>query len=127
MRQRVAFALSQIFVTSRRADELWDPAWANGAYWDILASNAFGNFRDLLLQVALQPSMGIYLSHLHNRCSDPSINRFPDENFAWNMTSRSCSQESRPSGSGSSSERDLRRQSQVTSVAAADAAPRRRT
>ena len=82
VRQRVAFALSQIFVTSRLADELWDPAWANGAFWDILADNAFGNFRDLLLQVALQPSMGIYLSHLHNRRSDPSLNRFPDENFA---------------------------------------------
>ena len=82
VRQRVAFALSQIFVTSRRADELWDPAWANGAFWDVLADNAFGNFRDLLLQVALQPSMGIYLSHLHNRRSDPVANRFPDENFA---------------------------------------------
>ena len=82
VRQRVAFALSQIFVTSRRIDDLWDPAWANGAFWDVLAGNAFGNFRDLLLEVALQPSMGLYLSHLHNRRSDPALNRFPDENFA---------------------------------------------
>ncbi len=82
VRQRVSFTLSQIFVTSRRIDDLWDPAWANGAFWDVLAENAFGNFRDLLLEVALQPSMGLYLSHLYNRRSDPSINRFPDENFA---------------------------------------------
>ena len=82
VRQRVAFALSQIFVVSRRVDELYDDSRAVAAYWDVLAGNAFGNFRDLLLGIALQPSMGLYLSHLHNRRSDPSINRFPDENFA---------------------------------------------
>ena len=82
VRQRVTFALSQIFVISRRSDELFDDSRATGAFWDVLAGHAFGNFRDLLLDIALQPSMGIYLSHLHNRRSDPAANRFPDENFA---------------------------------------------
>ncbi|MEM9530173.1 MAG: DUF1800 family protein [Pseudomonadota bacterium] len=82
VRQRVTFALSQIFVISRQPEEINEDSRAMAAYWDMLAGNAFGNFRDLLLGVALQPSMGIYLSHLHNRRSDPALNRFPDENFA---------------------------------------------
>ncbi|MEM1205376.1 MAG: DUF1800 family protein [Acidobacteriota bacterium] len=82
LRQRIAFVLSQMFVISRRTDELFDNSLATGAFWDVLARNAFGNFRDLLLEVALQPSMGMYLSHLNNRRSDPAVNRFPDENFA---------------------------------------------
>ncbi|MEM7584758.1 MAG: DUF1800 family protein [Acidobacteriota bacterium] len=82
VRHRVTFALSQIFVISRQPEEIYEDSRATGAYWDVLADHAFGNFRDLLLQVALQPSMGIYLSHLYNRRSDPTLNRFPDENFA---------------------------------------------
>ncbi|MEM7587222.1 MAG: DUF1800 family protein [Acidobacteriota bacterium] len=82
VRHRVAFALSQIFVVSRFIDILYDSSQATAAYYDVLARHAFGNFRDLLLDVALQPSMGIYLSHLWNRRSDPTLNRFPDENFA---------------------------------------------
>ena len=42
----------------------------------------FGNYRDLLRAVSLHPSMGIYLSHVNNRRSDPVNNIFPDENYA---------------------------------------------
>ena len=66
----------------RQPEELFEDSRATAAYWDLLADNAFGNFKDLLLGITLQPSMGIYLSHLYNRRSDLSINRFPDENFA---------------------------------------------
>ncbi|MEM7587221.1 MAG: DUF1800 family protein [Acidobacteriota bacterium] len=82
VRHRVAWALQQIFVISRFQDVLYDSSVAVSAYHDVLARNAFGNFRNLLLDVALQPSMGVYLSHLWNRRSDPVLNRFPDENFA---------------------------------------------
>ncbi len=82
VRQRVASALSQIFVISRRIDVLFDDSRAVGAFWDVLSRHAFGSFRDLLLDVTLQPSMGLYLSHLYNRRSDPAANRFPDENYA---------------------------------------------
>ncbi|MEM1182857.1 MAG: DUF1800 family protein [Acidobacteriota bacterium] len=82
VRQRVTFALSQIFVIGRQPEEIYEDPRASAAYWDVLADNAFGNFKDLLLGITLQPSMGIYLSHLYNRRSDPSANRFPDENFA---------------------------------------------
>ena len=82
LRHRIAYSLSQIFVIGRTLDVLYDIPRASAAFYDVLQSHAFGNFRDLLLEVALQPSMGIYLSHVNNRKSDPSINRFPDENFA---------------------------------------------
>lgn len=79
LRQRVAFALSQIFVISDGASL---DSWGMSEYYDMLMRNSFGNLRDLLGDVTLNPTMGIYLSHLKNRKADPSINRYPDENYA---------------------------------------------
>jgi uncharacterized protein (DUF1800 family) len=82
LRQRVAFALSQIFVVSDHVDSLIVYPYALSNYYDTLLNNAFGNFRDLLRDVALHPAMGVYLSHVNNNRADPLANRFPDENFA---------------------------------------------
>ena len=82
LRQRVAMALSEIFVISTRTDVLEDASTAVGYFYDILSSHTFGNFRDLLYDVTLSPAMGYYLSHASNRKSDPATNRFPDENYA---------------------------------------------
>lgn len=82
VRQRVAFALSQIFVVSDNVDELNVYPNALSGYNDVLLRNAFGNYRDLLKEVALHPAMGVFLSHLNNRKADPLANTFPDENFA---------------------------------------------
>lgn len=82
LRQRVAFALSEIFVVSDSIDTLIVHPNALSGYYDMLLSNAFGNFRDLLRDVSLHPAMGIYLSHINNRRSDPFNNTFPDENYA---------------------------------------------
>lgn len=82
LRQRVAFALSQIFVVSDNVDALIINPYAMSGYYDMLLDNAFGNFRNLLRAVSLHPSMGIYLSHVNNRRSDPANNTFPDENYA---------------------------------------------
>ncbi|MEM6795653.1 MAG: DUF1800 family protein [Acidobacteriota bacterium] len=82
VRQRMTFALSQIFVVGRQQEEIFEDSRATAAYWDVLADHAFGNFRDLLLGISLMPAMGIYLSHRFNRRTDLSIPRFPDENFA---------------------------------------------
>ena len=82
LRQRVAFALSEIFVVSDNVDALIINPFALGGYYDMLLENAFGNFRDLLRDVSLHPAMGIYLSHVNNRRSDPDNNTFPDENYA---------------------------------------------
>jgi uncharacterized protein (DUF1800 family) len=82
LRQRVAFALSEIFVISDRMETLAVQPEGMVAYYDMLLSHAFGNFRDLLYDVSVHPCMGVYLSHLHNRKPDPAANTFPDENYA---------------------------------------------
>ena len=82
LRHRMALALSEIFVISTRVDELFDLPRGVSSYYDMLLKHAFGNFRDLLFDVTMHPCMGMYLSHVRNRKSDPSLNRFPDENYA---------------------------------------------
>lgn len=81
LRQRVAFALSQIFVVSDSSVLSVMPL-ALADYYDMLASHAFGNFRDLLEAVTLHPAMGVYLSMLGNQKTDPERNIRPDENYA---------------------------------------------
>ena len=82
LRQRVAFALSEIFVVSDNVDALIINPYALSGYYEMLLNNSFGNFRDLLRGVSLHPAMGIYLSHVNNRKADPANNTFPDENYA---------------------------------------------
>lgn len=82
LRQRVAFALSQIVVISRRDANLEDKPEGVANYYDMLSRHALGNYGELLLDVALHPAMGWYLSHAGNQKADPSIPRYPDENFA---------------------------------------------
>jgi uncharacterized protein (DUF1800 family) len=82
LRKRVAFALHQIFMVSQADSGLWMHQRAYAAYYDLLNRHAFGNFRNLLEDVALSPAMGIYLSHLRNRPEDAATGRVPDENFA---------------------------------------------
>ena len=66
LRQRVAFALSEILVTSDVNSTIanWEDGHTN--YYDLLVRGAFGNFRQLLEDVTLNPNMGIYLSVLRN-------------------------------------------------------------
>lgn len=82
LRQRVAFALSEIFVVSERGNGLANDGLALGAYYDILARNAFGSYRQLLEDVTLSPAMGRYLSMYRNRKPDPANNIQSDENYA---------------------------------------------
>jgi uncharacterized protein (DUF1800 family) len=81
LRQRVAFALSEIMVVSQNAALLRAP-FATASYYDTLATDAFGNFRQLLQDVTLHPAMGVYLSMLGNRKPDAARNIRPDENYA---------------------------------------------
>lgn len=82
LRQRVAFALSQVMVVSDQNGTLNGQPYALASYYDVLVRNAFGNYRQLLEEVTLHPAMGVYLSMLGNRKPDPSRNIRPDENFA---------------------------------------------
>lgn len=82
LRQRVAFALSQIFVVSETSDTLFNNARGVAAYHDILARHAFGNYRDLMQAVTLNPIMGEYLSMIRNEKANDEENIRPDENYA---------------------------------------------
>lgn len=86
LRQRVALALSEIFVISAVNSNIDDPV-AYAAYLDMLSRNAFGNFRNLIEDVTRQPAMGYYLSHIVNMKEDSNpksltYGRTPDENYA---------------------------------------------
>lgn len=82
LRQRVALALSEIFVVSDNSDAVASNPVGAASYYDMLLGDAFGNYRDILLDVTLHPVMGAYLSHLRNDKSDPRSGRYPDENYA---------------------------------------------
>lgn len=82
LRQRVAFALSQIFVLSMADGCGADQSQGVASYMDMLGQNAFGSYRSLLESVAMHPVMGCYLSHIKNQKEDIITGRVPDENFA---------------------------------------------
>ncbi|KZN63830.1 hypothetical protein N473_16055 [Pseudoalteromonas luteoviolacea CPMOR-1] len=82
LRQRVAFALSEIFVISDANTSLRGEPEGMAAYYDMLLKHAFGNFRTLLESVTLSPAMGVYLSHLGNEKANLERNIRPDENYA---------------------------------------------
>ncbi len=81
LRQRMAFALSQIFVISQfgALDASHEEVTL---YYDMLLENSFGSYRDLLEEVTLSPVMGTYLSMIRNRKPDPLTGHEPDENYA---------------------------------------------
>ncbi|HET9033126.1 MAG TPA: DUF1800 family protein [Dokdonella sp.] len=82
LRQRVAFALSEILVVSDQSGAIEGQPIAMANYYDLLIDNAFGNYRNLLEQVTLNPVMGRYLSMFKNRKPDLAENIRPDENYA---------------------------------------------
>lgn len=81
LRQKVALALSEIFVISINSN-LSDAGYGLADYYDVLLRNSFGNFENLLNEVTLHPCMGYYLSHLNNPREIPEENIHSDENYA---------------------------------------------
>ncbi|KZN60150.1 hypothetical protein N473_24540 [Pseudoalteromonas luteoviolacea CPMOR-1] len=83
LRQRVAFALSELLVVSNGGGEvLTDVPEAVAAYQDLLINNAFGNYRLLLEQVTYSPAMGHYLTYMGSEKGNDETGRMPDENYA---------------------------------------------
>ena len=82
LKQRIAYVLSQIFVISSRSDVISEHAHGQASYYDLLVKHSFGNFKNLLMDITLHPSMGIYLSHFNNSKTIPERNIHPDENYA---------------------------------------------
>ncbi|KAJ8608978.1 hypothetical protein CTAYLR_008963 [Chrysophaeum taylorii] len=82
LRQRVAWALSHIYVVSvedvpEARDEI--EVWLE--YYDIFVRHAFGNLRDVLRDVSFSPMMAHYLTYLGSAQYDGN-DGFPDENYA---------------------------------------------
>lgn len=81
LRQRMAFALSEIFVMSQQSVTS-SYQFGSTKYYDLLVTHAFGNFRELLGAVTTDPMMGLFLGVMRNKKSDPSKGTAPDENYA---------------------------------------------
>jgi uncharacterized protein (DUF1800 family) len=81
VRKRVALALSEYFVVSLSGLDFSWRSYAIAAWWDLLAANAFGNFRKLLEDVTLSPAMGYYLNTKGNLKENVATGRAPDENY----------------------------------------------
>ncbi|MDA0577485.1 MAG: DUF1800 family protein, partial [Verrucomicrobia bacterium] len=82
LRQRVAFALSEILVVSIQNSTVRNRHYGTADYWDTLSRNAFGNFRTLLEDVTLHPIMANYLSMVQNEKFNAATGVSPDENYA---------------------------------------------
>jgi uncharacterized protein (DUF1800 family) len=83
LRQRVTSALSNFIVVG--IDGIAGTSYrqfAAAAYLDVLADNAFGNFRELIERVSLNLAMGYYLTYVNNKKANPTTGAQPDENYA---------------------------------------------
>jgi hypothetical protein len=79
LRQRVMFALNQIWVVSNNKvgqPEFYVP------YLRVLTGDAFGNYRKLMEDVTLNPAMGIYLDMVNNAKPDLANGIHANENYA---------------------------------------------
>ncbi|WP_251358997.1 DUF1800 family protein [Kangiella sp. TOML190] len=84
LKQRVAFALSQILVIGQSGVSAGgqDGVRSLSNYYDVLLTEGLGNYRQLIESVTLNPVMGEYLSMLRNEKPDLEKNIRPDENYA---------------------------------------------
>ncbi|MFA6311205.1 MAG: DUF1800 domain-containing protein [Sterolibacterium sp.] len=80
LRQRVAFALSQILVISGMESSLAKPS-AFVPYQHMLLDNAFGNYETILTRITLSPAMGNYLDMVNNPKA-VNASQQPNENYA---------------------------------------------
>jgi uncharacterized protein (DUF1800 family) len=79
LRQRMMFALNQIWVVSNNKvgqPEFYVP------YLRVLMNDAFGNYRNLMEDVTLNPAMGIYLDMVNNAKPDLANGIHANENYA---------------------------------------------
>ncbi|WP_333917563.1 DUF1800 family protein [Vibrio crassostreae] len=81
LRHRMAYILTQLFVVSFRDPQLdlSHRRIASSKYYDNLANNCFGSFRDLLKIISTSPVMGEYLTFRGNNFKEGVA---ADENFA---------------------------------------------
>src|SRR5262249_11249989 len=73
LRQRVAFALHKLIVVAGRDMNNNETSWY-APYLQTIDRNAFGNFRQLLFDITLNPGMGNYLNMAGNSRVAPNEN-----------------------------------------------------
>ena len=71
LRQRVIWTLHQLLVVSGR--DITQPSWML-PYLQILDRNAFGNYRQILYEMTLNPAMGSYLDMATSTKTNPNEN-----------------------------------------------------
>ena len=79
LRQRVAFALSEMWVVSAVSTKY---AYAFPPYWRLFRDNAFGNYRDIMKALTLSPAMGNYLNMANNNKGNTAKGTAANENYA---------------------------------------------
>ena len=82
LRQKMAWALSQVFVVGEEGSNQKNRSERWLVYYDIFVRHAFGNFRDILGEVTYSPHMAHYLTYDSNQKADLGAGTFPDENYA---------------------------------------------
>jgi uncharacterized protein (DUF1800 family) len=82
LRQRVTFALNELFVVSINSSDLDSKLFGMARYYDTLGGDAFGNYRQCLVDMTLNPCMGLFLNMLGNRKANPATGTNPNENYA---------------------------------------------
>ncbi len=80
LRERVKYALSEMFVISGQNFAVQSMPRGEANYYDLLGTDAFGNFRQLLQDITLNPMMGQFLSMQGNDKGNATTD--PDENYA---------------------------------------------
>lgn len=77
LRHRVSWALSQIWVISGAGGVTQQSSWMI-AYHKLLSQHAFGNYRNLMKDITLNPGMGNYLDMARSTRNNPNEN-YPRE------------------------------------------------
>ena len=85
LRQKLAYVLSQIIVESDFEPIFTRRGEALSRYFDILAKNAFGTYKQLLTDISFNSGMSLFLTFngskaLHNNSAGVAV--YPDENYA---------------------------------------------
>jgi len=87
LRQRMAWALSQIFAINDSDTKEKEQSEGFITFYDIFVRNSFGNYRDIMKEVSYSPMMGMMLSYLGSQSTayvlrKKSLLQYADENFA---------------------------------------------
>ena len=115
LRQRVAFALHQFIVVGGNGINN-EASWM-GPYLQTLDTEAFGNFRNILMDTTLNPGMGDYLDMLNNSRAAPNENYAREIMQLFSVGVDSLNQDGTPILDAQGNRRPSYDQNDITSLA----------